>query len=192
MSILFHASAAGQESILVTESKIHLSTLFHPEISDFEKSLGNGQPGESIQTWEMSDITGLSYQENELVVVNVFTENRIVMLQFSEPKNLKLYVQYIATIQNFSLKRQPVDTFEAIFWQLLYMLSFLILSIVAIYQAINNESNHARCFISELISPIWVRIGSISLGSIGVYFTSFFATRAWKIYKNPPYKIWYN
>ncbi len=192
MAILFHASAAGQESILVTESKIHLSTLYHPEITDFEKSLEHSQPGESIQTWEMSDITGLSYQENELVVVNVFTGNRIIKLRFTEKANLKLYVQYIATIQNFSLKRQPVDTFEAVSWQLLYMLSFLILTIIAVYQACYNESNHARCFISESFSPIWIRVGSITLGSIGVFFTSFFAARAWKIYRNPPYKIWYN
>ncbi len=192
MSILFHASAAGQESILVTESKIHLSTLYHPEINDFEKSLETAQPGESIQTWEMSDITGLTYLESELEVVNALSNNRIVKLKFADSGNLKLYVQYIATIQNFSSKKEPLDTFEMAVWQLLYMSSFLILSFVAIYQSINNECKSLRCIIPDSVDASWIRMVAIVLAIFGIILAFYFAYRAWKIHKNPPHKIWYN
>lgn len=192
MSILFHASAAGQESILVTESKIHLSTLFHPEINDFEKSLEHAKPGESIQTWEMKDITGMSYQEHELEVVNALSNNRIVKLKFADSKNLKLYVKYIATIQNFSSKKQPIDTFEKIIWQLLYMSSFLLLSFVAFYQSINNECKSLRCIIPDSVDTSCIRMVAIVLAIFGIILAFYFAYRAWKIYKNPPCKIWYN
>lgn len=192
MAILFHASAAGQKSILVTESKIHLSTLFHPEIKDFEESLEVAKLGESIQTWDLADITGLTYQELELEVVNVLSNNRIVKLKFANTENLKLYIQYIATIQNFSSKKQPIDTFQMVAWQLLYMVSFLLLSFVAIYQSINNESKSLRCLIPDSVDSSWIRMVAIVLASFGLVLAFYFAVRAWKIYKNPPYKIWYN